>query len=201
MHKVLRVVAALLLLVAAAVADDVVVYRGTSHLVLDTQNAAQVSPTVKVYYVVNYTTGSLAQVLYFTKLGKKMISSTSPVRITRGTLPNAKNATLIATGFADSTAADDFSFSTFLARGVDTLLTIETSPARRAIERPRSFTAKAVFVVANPGEATTFQDATTVFTVDFAKTVAANNGDKTVAAVRDEIIASLTAQGYQLTWM
>jgi hypothetical protein len=199
MHRVLQVVVSILLFAAAAVANDIVVYRGTSRLVIDTQTAVPVSPNVKVYYVLDYTTGSLAQVLYFTKLGKKMIVATSTVRITRATLPNAKNVTLFATGFASNTAADDFSYSTFMARGVDTLLTIETSPAARSIERPRVFTAKAVFVVANPGDATTFQDATAVFSVDAAKTVAANNGDKTLDAVRDEIVASLTAQGYQLT--
>lgn len=178
-------------------ADDIVVYRGTARVAADSESASTSTPTVRAYWVVNYTTGELTQILYYNKLGKKQSAATVPVKITTAILPNNKVATLLTRGSDFENADDDFGTSMLMMRGQNVALTIETNPAKRAIERPRAITLRTIGILASPGSPTNFQDATGTAAVDVAKTVDANNGDKDLATVRGGIMAELTERGYQ----
>ena len=177
-------------------ADDIAVYRGTVRTLLDAESAANFPKIVKSYLVVNYTTRESHQILYFTKVTKKKISTPTGYRISRAILPNSKNLSVFVRAQAIDTNADNYQFGCVLLRGVEVALPIETNPARRSIERPRNMTGDGRTVVVSAGEPTKLQDSTVSYTLDNAKTFDANNNDKTLTAVKDEILAALTAQGY-----
>jgi hypothetical protein len=172
------------------------VYRGTVRVFVDAQTAAGFAKTVKSYLIVNYTTRESTQILYFTKVTKKMKATATGYRIGRAILPNSKIISIFASGSVVDTNADEFQFGCALLRGNDVGLVIETTPARRSIERPRTLTGDGLTVASAPGDPTLFQDSTVSYTLDNAKTFDANNGDKSVTVVKDEILAALAAQGY-----
>jgi hypothetical protein len=177
-------------------ADDIAVYRGTIRVTTDAQTSAGFAKTVKTYLVVNYTTRESNQIIYFTKVTKRMSSGAAGYRIGQAALPNSKNISLFATGNTANTAADEFEFRCTMLRGNNVNLVIETNPARRSIARPRSLTGDSLVATAEPGQATVFQDLTVTYTLDNAKTFAANNEDKTLTVATDEIKTALAAQGY-----
>ncbi len=181
---------------ASAFADDIAVYRGTWRFTADAQDATIFPPTLKAYFVVNYTTGESAQLVYFSKNGKKIVPAGGAMNNSRATLPNGKTATVFAGGSLDQTSAIDFGYTSFFYRGTDVSLLVETSPAKRTILRPRAFVATYHNVQANPDDPTRLQAATMSFSLDAAKTVAANNADKPLADVVLEIQQGLVAQGY-----
>lgn len=196
-----RFIASLLLatgiLCTSALAEDIAVYRGSARIAVSAQLAANFTPTVRVYWIVNYDTGEMGQILYYNKLGKKKTTATTNWRVSTVTLPNSKSGTVLVTGSTSNTAADDFTFATLMLRGQNVALLIETNPAKRTIERPRALTGKILFVDADLGEETVLQDGTFAATLDAAKTISANNGNKSLATVLGEIAAQLTEQGYQ----
>jgi hypothetical protein len=176
--------------------DDLAVYRGTVRFKGDAQTAATFPKIVRSYLLVNYSTRESILILYYTKTTKKLSVNTVNYRMTRATLPNSKNATIFAAGEATSTSPDNFQHSCVLIRGNEVGLLIETNPSRRSIERPRTLTGTALAVLAFPSEPTALQVNALAFALDNAKTLAANNEDKSLTAVRDEIVAALEAQGY-----
>ena len=196
MRKLLVPGLSLFLCMASALADDIAVYRGTWRFTTDAQGATIFPQTFKAYFIVNYTTGETSQLVYFSKNGKKIVSAGGPMDTTRATLPNGKTATVFASGSTSKTSATDFGYTSFFYRGTDILLLVETSPARRTIQRPRSFVATYHDLQANPDDPSTLQAATMSFSLDAAKTIAANNADKAFATVVTEIQQGLVSQGY-----
>lgn len=181
---------------ASAMADDVAVYRGTWRLAVDAEFSALIAPTVKAFLVVNYTTGQTSQVLYYTRNGKKLLVLDTLLDNMRATLPNGKLATVLATGTGDRTSATVFNYGGQFLRGTDSALLLETQPAKRFIQRPRSFAGQYFLAESDPGPDTGMQSATMVYSLDSAKTTAANNTDKTVDQVVTQITQALVAQGY-----
>ncbi len=196
MRKLLVPGLALFLCAASAFADDIAVYRGTWKFTGDAENATIFPATLKAYFVVNYTTGQTSQLVYFSKNGKKITPAGGSMDNSRATLPNGKTATVFAGGSVDKTSATEFTYTSFFYRGTDVALLVETSPAKRTILRPRSFVATYHNVDANPDDPTRLQAATMSFSLDAAKTIAANNADKSVAEVVMEIQQGLISQGY-----
>ena len=177
----------LVLCMASASADDIAVYRGTWRFTSDAQDATIFPPTLKAYFIVNYTTGETKQLVYFSRNGKKIVPAGGSMDNSRATLPNGKTATIFASGNLAQTSETDFGYTSFFYRGTDAVLLVETSPARRTILRPRSFVATYHNVQANPDDPTRLQAATMSFSLDAAKTIAANNADKPIADVVTEI--------------
>ena len=196
MRNLLVPCVSLCLCTVSAFADDIAVYRGTWKFSGDAENATIFPATLKAYFVVNYTTGQTSQVVYFSKNGKKIVPAGGSMDNSRATLPNGKTATVFAGGSVDQSSATDFTYTSFFYRGTDVSLLVETSPAKRTILRPRSFVATYHNVDASPDDPTRLQAATMSFSLDAAKTVAANNADKPFADVVTEIQQGLVAQGY-----
>jgi hypothetical protein len=196
MRNVLASLFALILGVSSAAADDIAVYRGSWRMALDADGATFLAPTLKAFLVVNYTTGEMVQVVYFAKNGKKALVLDDPFENTRALLPNGKNATALISGSAVKTSSVDFNFTTQLLRGTDLSLLVETTPAKRSIQRPRTLSGIYTYVAADPGDDSRLRTATMVYSLDTARTIAANNGDKTVQQVFTEITQFLTSKGY-----
>lgn len=197
MRYILASVLSLFLCAESAFADDIAVYRGTWRFTTDAQGATVLPAVLKAYWIVNYTTGDSAQFVYFTKNGKKFISAGVPTDHTRVTLPNGKTATTFAGGNVSQTSETVFGYTSFFYRGTDIALLVETSPARRTILRPRAFTATYHDLQASASPSS-MQSGAMVYSLDAAKTIAANNADKSLATVSAELQQLLVSQGYTL---
>jgi hypothetical protein len=176
-------------------ADDIVVYRGTLRFSLDADSAALLTPVVQIYWVFNYTTADSGYIIYFNKAGKKRQTITSTVSIGTVPLPNAKQATLIAQGNANSPSPTDFTYSLVMLRGTNVALPVESGSSPRIISRPRVLVGDLVNV-AN-GSNTFLQDGSVSLSVDKARTLSANDEGKTFDAVLTELEALLSSKGFQ----
>jgi hypothetical protein len=191
--------------------SDVFVYRGTVRAKTSLEDGPFVSsaqPAVaRAYLVVNYATGQSGLITYFVKNGKKQVIATEQLYATRGKLQNGRPATLLAN--ANSNPPDlsgfppnrSFSFRYLGFRGQDASLRIETTPMPRNVDRPRVLKG-VIFSTTSPDEPDTqdgtFSEATFNGSLESALTIDANNNDKTVLAVLNEISARLATQGYPI---
>lgn len=196
MRNVLASLFALLLGIGSVAADDIAVYRGTWRMTLDAHGATFLAPTFKAFLVVNYTTGETVQAVYFAKNGKKVFVLDESFENTRALLPNGKNATALISSSGEKISSVNFNFTTQVLRGTDLSLLVETTPAKRSIQRPRTLSGTYSHVTASPTDDSRLRTATMVYSLDTARTIAANNGDKTVQQVFSEIADYLNSKGY-----
>ena len=180
----------------AAMQAEVIVYKGTLRVKLDAEDALTYPSLVRAYFVVDYATGESVRIFYFVKNGKHQQKGPQQLNVSTGALPNAKPVTILAAGDATDTSLNDFSYQFTLLRGVNAVLKVESDPVTTAV-RPRILTGYGAFVTSNTPSDGHFQEGIYNLVFNSALTIDANNGNKTRAAVSDEIVGRLAAQGYQ----
>jgi hypothetical protein len=197
--KLLTLVALLMLFIFGGnvSAADIFVYKGTVRIRGSLNITNQVPPLVRSYIIIDFETGEGRQVSYFVKDGKKQLNSTSPFQVTRATLANAKTATVICYGSSNTTGVNHFNLSAVVLRGTDVSVKLETAPTRTVV-RPRILSGVSVGASSETGVDGSFQSITYNAVLHSALTIDANNNDKSVLTVANEISAALTEQGYQL---
>lgn len=186
-----------LTMLVTAVRAEVVVYKGTLRIKLDAGDALTYPPLVRLYFLVDYSTGETARVFYWVKNGKHLQKFNQAVNLSTGTLPNAKPITILATGESTNTALSDFYYAFSIMRGVNAVLKVESEPGTSTLVRPRILTGYGAYTKANDASDGRFQEGTYHLVFNSALTLDANNADKSLATMRDEIAGRLAAQGYE----
>jgi hypothetical protein len=186
-----------LTMLAAAVRAEVVVYKGTLRIKLDAGDALNYPALVRLYFIVDYSTGESARVIYWVKNGKHLQKSNQAMNVSTGTLPNAKPITILAAGQATNTAVSDFYYTFNIIRGVNAVLKVESEPGTSTLVRPRILTGYGAYTAADDASDGRFQEGTYNLVFNSALTLDANNADKSLATMRDEIAGRLAAQGYE----
>jgi hypothetical protein len=196
MKRYALLISLFLTVLTAALQAEVLVYKGTLRAKLDAADALTYPPLIRVYFVVDYATGESVRIFYFVKNGKHQQKGPQQLNVSAGTLPNAKPITILADGDATNTSLNDFLYQFTLLRGVNAVLKVESEPVTTAV-RPRILTGYGAFVRSGTESDGHFQEGIYNLVFNSALTIDANNGNKTVTAVSDEIVGRLAAQGYQ----
>lgn len=194
-HPILALFALLAIFTGTAAAD-VFIYKGIGRGRISLGPSNVTPPLVRTYIVVDFETGEACSISYFNKGGKKLIAGLTNVNTSRATLPNAKTASLISFGTSSNTALNNFSRSTILLQGTDVSLLAEKVPTPRTVARPRLLIGGGISASASDPTDGQFQLVNFSMTLQSALTIAANNENKTMATVRDELVALLENQGY-----
>jgi hypothetical protein len=193
-HRSLLSVVLMFVLTIAARAGDVVVYKGGGPY-FASLSATPAPAAIRFFLVIDFETGDSGSILYYIKDGKKGVTGTSDLHVTRATSQNIKPITLLASGTASETDLNSYSFNTLSIRGFDSSLKVATSPAERLLARPRFF--KGISLSTSSNDTTgRFAEVRLNLTFNSALTIAANNEAQTVAQVIQKLKDGLIAQGY-----
>src|SRR5687767_9624963 len=104
MKRYALLISLFLTVLVTAMQAEVVVYKGTLRIKLDANDALTYPPLLRLYFLVDYSTGETARVFYWVKNGKHLQKFNQAVNVSTGTLPNSKPVTLLAAGESTNTA-------------------------------------------------------------------------------------------------
>jgi len=190
----------LLLFSGSAFAGDIFVYKGTLRWrgTLELANSPLTAPSMGVYTVIDFDTGQIRFIQFFTKEGTKRRAGggTSVYNVTRFTLANGKIGTAVANGNNESLPTGEFQAAAVVFQGTDVSLKVETTPAIRFDSRPRLLVGRVASAGAANGGFFRFGDYN--LALQPALTIAANDNNKTFETVVDELIAAVEAKGYKV---
>jgi len=185
-----------LVLLAAQGRAEVLIYKGTIHVVSDATGIFPKSFTA--FQVIDPATSSIGSAAALVVSGQKVqiVSKPSEFLFTQAPLANGKTATTISLVIASGGSNDFFSNIAFHFRGTNTTLKTSTQLGSGGAIFPRLITGRATLDQASNGDGA-FTEQKVLFAYQEARTIAANDAGQTALQVLAALSLELEGKGFQ----
>jgi hypothetical protein len=196
--KIARILLPGLLLLACAARGDVIIYKGTCKIAYDVVGDASTAPPPKseAYLVINFATGEVGRLHFYTRSGQKFFSASAPFVLRVGTalLPNGRSATIMSDNVGSSSPGN-YSFEFRFLRGTNTFVTLRSQPTTATTARPQALSLSWRYT-AGDNTSASFFDRTYTMGIQARPTINANNAGQTVQDALNALTTAIVHQGY-----